>query len=350
VSTAGAIDRVVRRCAEHDDERPLRAALVEELARVLPFGGHVFALTDPETEVGTSPLATVPDRFMEHLPGLIRRRYLTTVNRWDRIHGPADSVRRATSGRVDESLLFREALGPLGVVDVASVVFRDRFGCWGWLDLWRLEGADPFADGELDLLAGVAPPITEGLRRCQARSFDDPQPAPPRSGPAVLVLSPTLEVRAQTPETDAFLRTLLPTEAGHRPVPAGAYNVAAQLLANEVGIDDRPPLARVRLVGGVWMTFRAARVETDAPREGQDIAVTIEPTSPAERLLLYCRSHGLSDRETELLGLLVDGRDTKTVASAMFISEHTVQDHLKSIFDKTGARNRRTLLSRVTGH
>ncbi len=33
----------------------------------------------------------------------------------------------------------------------------------------------------------------------------------------------------------------------------------------------------------------------------------------------------------------------------MFVSEHTVQDHLKSIFDKTGARNRRTLLARVNG-
>jgi DNA-binding CsgD family transcriptional regulator len=31
------------------------------------------------------------------------------------------------------------------------------------------------------------------------------------------------------------------------------------------------------------------------------------------------------------------------------VSEHTVQDHLKSIFAKTGTRNRRTLLARLTG-
>jgi DNA-binding CsgD family transcriptional regulator len=33
----------------------------------------------------------------------------------------------------------------------------------------------------------------------------------------------------------------------------------------------------------------------------------------------------------------------------MFLSEHTVQDHLKSIFAKTSARSRRILLSRALG-
>jgi DNA-binding CsgD family transcriptional regulator len=33
----------------------------------------------------------------------------------------------------------------------------------------------------------------------------------------------------------------------------------------------------------------------------------------------------------------------------MFVSEHTVQDHLKSIFAKTATRNRRTLLAPALG-
>jgi DNA-binding CsgD family transcriptional regulator len=45
----------------------------------------------------------------------------------------------------------------------------------------------------------------------------------------------------------------------------------------------------------------------------------------------------------------VDGTDTREVAQRMFLSENTVQDHLKAIFAKTAARSRRTLLSRALG-
>ncbi len=125
--------------------------------------------------------------------------------------------------------------------------------------------------------------------------------------------------------------------------------MAAQLLAVEAGVDDHPPAARVHLTGGVWLTLRAARIGEETPVEQRDIAVTIELTSSADRLALFSRACGLSARETELLGHLVAGSDTRETAEAMFLSQHTVQDHLKSIFAKTGARSRRTLLARAAG-
>jgi DNA-binding CsgD family transcriptional regulator len=159
------------------------------------------------------------------------------------------------------------------------------------------------------------------------------------------MLSSELEVRAQTPETDRYLRILVPPDDERRPVPSGAYNVAAQLLAVEAGVDDHPPWARVHLSGGAWLTLRAARIG-DAP---PDIAVTVEVASPAERTGVFARALGLSGREVELLGHLVAGADTRLIADTMFLSEHTVQDHLKSIFAKSGTRNRRTLLARAAG-
>ena len=343
-------EQVARRCRAYDgDERALRVALVEDLRRRVPFRAHVWALIDPETEVATAPLATVPDLLMAQLPGVVRRRYLTTVNRWDRMDAPVASLYQATGGDPAKSLLHRELLGPAGIGDIASVVFRDRFGIWAFLDLWRFDTDSPFSDNELAILAEDVATITDALRRCQARSFDESSPSAPPPGPAVLFLSPELEVRGQTPETDRYLRALLPPEVDRQPVPAGAYNVAAALLAHEAGIHAHPPVARVRLAGGLWLTFRAARVDSDRPAAERDIAVTIELTSPGERRRLYARSHGLTARETEVLELLAQGADTHTLARELYLSEHTVQDHLKSIFDKTRTRNRRTLLRRMTG-
>lgn len=342
--------QVARRCRNYDgDERQLRIALVEDLRFRVPFRAHVWALIDPETEIATAPLATVPDSLMAQLPGVVRRRYLTTVNRWDRMDVPVASLHHATDGDPAKSLLHRELLAPAGIGDIASVVFRDRFGIWAFLDLWRFASDAPFSQGELEVLAEDVATITDALRRCQARSFDEPSPPAPRPGPAVLFLSPELEVRGQTPETDGYLRALLPPTVDRQPVPAGAYNVAAALLAHEAGIHPHPPVARVALAGGLWLTFRAARVDADRPGAERDIAVTIELTSPAERRMLYARSHGLTARETELLERLALGADTRTLAHELYLSEHTVQDHLKSIFEKTNTRNRRTLLSRIAG-
>jgi DNA-binding NarL/FixJ family response regulator len=81
-----------------------------------------------------------------------------------------------------------------------------------------------------------------------------------------------------------------------------------------------------------------------------DIAVTMETASPSERLDLFSRAHGLSPREAELVAALAGGSDTRQVAHKMHVSDNTIQDHLKSIFVKTGTRSRRALLARALGN
>ena len=137
---------------------------------------------------------------------------------------------------------------------------------------------------------------------------------------------------------------MLPPTGRPDAVPAAALNVAAQLLARETGVDDHPAQARVHVSHGLWITLKAARLEPAG-----SIAVSLEPSTPSGRLDLFARSHALSARERELLAILAGGADTRQVAGRMFLSEHTVQDHLKSIFTKTGTHNRRTLLSHALG-
>ena len=171
----------------------------------------------------------------------------------------------------------------------------------------------------------------------------------PTAGPLVLLLTSGLEVVRATPGTRDPLRLLVPRDDDRPPVPAGAYNVAAQLLAVEAGVDIRPPTARVHLADGLWLTLRAARLEDEPSRAARDIAVTIEDCTPAERISLFARCCALSEREHELLGHLAAGGDTREIGERMYLSAHTVQDHLKSVFAKTGTRSRRTLLARAVG-
>lgn len=53
----------------------------------------------------------------------------------------------------------------------------------------------------------------------------------------------------------------------------------------------------------------------------------------------------LSDREVDIVLLLLDGLSNAEVADRLFISLHTVKTHVKRIFHKTGAESRSQLVS-----
>lgn len=340
---------------EFRDERALRSAFLTELGTAIRFDAYVWLLTDPVTTVGCAPLADVP--CLPQLPTLIKLKYLTTVNRWTKILPPGSPVAlltRDTGGHPEHSVVWQQLLQGLGFGDVASVALADRYGCWGFLDLWRL-GDEPFTDADANLLTGVSAPICAAVRDRQALAFSEvgstaaPDPPAAAAGPAVLIVDDDLRIVARTTAATDWLRSLLPTTPGRDPVPAAVYNVAAQLLAQEAGVDAHPAAATTTVGGRTWVTLRASRLEpADRDRPGT-IAVSIEEATAAARLELFGRSHGLSVRERELLTLVVGGSDTANIARSMGIAEYTVQDHLKSVFAKTGLGGRGALITTAIG-
>ena len=339
------------------DSTDLRRQALEILREVVDFDAYVWLLTDPVTSVGAAPLADVP--CMPELPALIKAKYATTVNRWTDLQhrtSPTALLDDEVDGDLARSRVWREVMSRYGVRDVASTVFADRFGCWGFLDLWRDHTSKPFTSADAAFIDSVATSLTTALRECHARTFVEAA-APHRRGlgPVVLTLDDDLPITSRTAASQSWLDVLLPPGPGGRAIPASVYNVAAQLLAVEAGVDDRPASTRAHLSDGFWLTLRAARLAADPPESGSlspgrgHIVVTIEEASATERLELYARAVGLTAREYELLGWLAAGSDTRAMARQMSLSEHTIQDHLKSIFTKTGARDRVTLLSRALG-
>jgi DNA-binding CsgD family transcriptional regulator len=58
-------------------------------------------------------------------------------------------------------------------------------------------------------------------------------------------------------------------------------------------------------------------------------------------------AYRLTDREQDVIRLVLRGASTAQIADELVVSTHTVQQHLKSIFDKTGVRSRRELVGRI---
>lgn len=57
--------------------------------------------------------------------------------------------------------------------------------------------------------------------------------------------------------------------------------------------------------------------------------------------------YALSERETEVFSLLVEGLSNKEISEQLFISEHTVKNHITHIFQKLGISDRMQAMSKI---
>ena len=62
---------------------------------------------------------------------------------------------------------------------------------------------------------------------------------------------------------------------------------------------------------------------------------------------LLLQAYGLTTREQEVAQWLLRGATTTQAARRLAISPHTVNEHVKAIYDKTGARTRGELSATV---
>jgi DNA-binding CsgD family transcriptional regulator len=77
------------------------------------------------------------------------------------------------------------------------------------------------------------------------------------------------------------------------------------------------------------------------------IAIIIEPANPSRLYPLLMSAYGLTEREKDVTRLVLQGASTSQIAVELVLSAHTVQQHMKSIFDKTGVRSRRDLVGKI---
>jgi DNA-binding CsgD family transcriptional regulator len=77
------------------------------------------------------------------------------------------------------------------------------------------------------------------------------------------------------------------------------------------------------------------------------MAVIIEQATPTEVLPVLLSAYGLTEQERRVTGLVCRGLSTNEIAAQLHVTANTVQDHLKSIFTKTGVHSRRELVTQL---
>ncbi|MEN6311227.1 MAG: helix-turn-helix transcriptional regulator [Acidobacteriota bacterium] len=74
-------------------------------------------------------------------------------------------------------------------------------------------------------------------------------------------------------------------------------------------------------------------------------AVPAASAGDREALDRFCRARGLTAREADILGLILRGKSNAEMERELFISIHTVKNHITSIHAKLGVRSRWQLIS-----
>jgi DNA-binding CsgD family transcriptional regulator len=314
---------------------------IADLQRVIGFDRWCLPAADPRTLIPLSGLGE--HDYGPSLPRVLELEYST-----DRFAAKHLLARRASSvgslsgdtgGDLARCARWDEVMRHAGMGDIATTACRDALGCWGWIEAYRDRNDRPFDEDDLVLLASAGSSLSTALRRGLTAAAPGGTHEP--AAPGVIVLNPDLSVVSRTAGARSWIDAMPAAGlfAAWGILPPVVYPVATRARDGEAAAGAR---ALERGTDGRWVVIEAASLEGDSPKK---IAVTLRAAAPAETFDILCRAYALTHRERDVVAALAAGLDTRAVTERLVISRHTVQDHLKSVFQKVGVRSRRELLT-----
>jgi DNA-binding CsgD family transcriptional regulator/GAF domain-containing protein len=254
---------------------------------------------------------------------------------------PSAILSETTRGRPERSARYRDFLAPFGIPYELRTALVTRGRAWGCVIFHRTEASGDFTPDDAAIMGRLSRPIAEALRN--TLRVDAARRAGPRA-PGMLLLDAADEVELTTPSTDELLDLLRRADPVDRRVPACVLIIAAQTRA--AGKTGRLPEPLHVPTAEGWITLHGSLPDGPNGR----VAVIVQGTPEDQAAPLRLEAFALSRREREVATLVAQGLDTATIADRLFISPWTVQDHCKSIFEKTGTRTRRELRSQIFFH
>lgn len=333
-----AVAEVERLCRSATDATTLHRSVAAAVASAVPFDRWCAMSFDPSTALPTGgfhaeglPMALVP-RLLELEYGDeddVGR--LADVARAER---PVARLSDATGRDPARSPRFRDVLRPAGLPHELRVVHREGRTPWGAMIAFRGTDAPDFTAAEAALLGTLGPRVAAALRRVQLLA---------RVGEATgdepgVVLVEVSEGRvAVLTGSAAALQRLGEVDDG----TVDGLPFAVTSLARSAHGRRATARCRLRTRTGRWLTLHAERLS------GSTVSLVVEPSRPADIAALLTDAYRLSEREAEVVGLVVRGHSNAEIARALWLSPYTVADHVKNVFEKTGVRSRGELTGRL---
>ena len=341
-----ARDKIVRLTGQGLDLVSLWRACAEPLATAVPhYWAPCWYTLDPASLLVTSHfdegIPELPPEWLEH-------EYLV-----DDVHKLKDIARsvpgistlhEATGGDPSGTPRWQANIQLGGDQEMIAALRTKSGNVWGALGLYREPDRPMFDEAEKAFVQAIATHLAEGARRAllMGEAVDPDRPL----APGLVVLDAELKVESTTPGVEEWLADLPDGSWASGAVPSAVTAVAARALYSSSAPGDPGEVAMARVLGrsGTWIVLHGAALVTAGPPR---VAVIVEPAHPARISSLLMSVYGLTDREKDVTRLVLQGCSTTEVAEALVISPHTVQQHFKSIFDKTGVRSRRDLVGKV---
>lgn len=204
------------------------------------------------------------------------------------------------------------------------------------LQLYRRDPRQPFRKTDVDFLRLLAPTIGSSLAAALAREqalASAPDLGSDVSG--ILLLKPDGELEFSTPAGEEWRRRLLAHERGGGPLPTAIWSAMARARTDPAGA-----ATVVAPTSEGLLRVEASRGGAD----GQMAVVLSQPRPPSVTSLTLAWS--LTPAESRVVELALGGRSNLQIAAALFVSENTVQTHLRHIYEKLGIGSRTQLLAR----
>jgi DNA-binding CsgD family transcriptional regulator len=342
---SSALARLAR--AGHDDDS-FRYEAAAVLRQAIGFDWWCWPMIDPGARLPTryAGVDAPPDQDVRLFTRLLPEDWDGDPHRTE--SGPPSAVTvlsAETGGDLRRDLLWREILGPAGTGDSLGVLLAADGAAWARLQVGRDNSGRWFSDDDAEFLAGVASLLGTRLRDGLRAPCADNDPGPE---PGTIVVDRDLSLVAATDQAWRWIERLGMAPANEaEPLPGFIYGIAARAAA-AAGQPRRPARVRLRTADGHWAVARVASL-TRGPAAGSGYAITLEAARSEDLAPLLMRAWALSPREREVARLVIDGLSNDDIAAALFISAHTVRDHLKTIFGKIGVSRRRDLAAALAG-